>query len=190
MLPKHDRKLKDRDLWRSVVLTALGSCRSQDRRRTLRRPDRRDHTNPFGRENPMQGSRSVVILDTSGSCLADIPDFLGVVERAVRWYGAVVDIMLVGDDVYAIHKNVARLNPGSLELKTGGTDLTAAQKIIARDYPQRTTNVVVLTDGETAWLEDWGFRTSAVYTHGHRKLPGVTKFAVLQPKSDDCEERL
>lgn len=182
MLPKIDKSLKDREIWKSMVFALFGEHRSDQWRNSMIRPNRRNADNPYSRTPIRRSLHSVVIIDTSGSVLDDIPFFMGAIQRAAEAYGASVDLVFCTTDVYAVHKGIKRpahyIKSGKIELATGGTDLTEAQKYVAANYKSRRTNVVVLTDGETPWL-DWDFNTAVIYTHQHQKIPGVKKFAVL-----------
>jgi predicted metal-dependent peptidase len=173
--------INDRSLWESLATSGFGTRRTNMKETTLRRPSRRNDNNPFGRTRIKAASHNVVIIDTSGSCMQDIPMFLGVIERACKKYQTTVDLLFTTTEVYSIYKKQRTLKLEDYDVKSGGTDLTTAQKYIMDNY-SRDTSVVVLTDGETPWLEandGWGYDTKMIYTNYHSKLECIKKFAVL-----------
>ena len=182
ILPKIDKSLKDRDLWKSIVFSSFGDRRSDQCRNAMVRPNRRNEENPYSRTPIRRSAHSVVIIDTSGSVVNDIPVFLGVIDRAAKMYGVTCDIILCTTSVYKTYIGVKRvrsiIDKVASEVQTGGTDLTRAQKYIKDNYSSRKTNVIVITDGETPW-DDWDFKTNAVYTHNHSRIPNIARSAVL-----------
>jgi predicted metal-dependent peptidase len=174
--------INDRSLWESLATSGFGTRRTNMKTTTMRRPSRRDEKNPFGRTRIKAASHNVVIIDTSGSCMNDIPMFLGVIERACKRYQTTVDLLFTTTQVYSVYEKQRTLKMENYEIHSGGTDLTRAQQYIMEKGYSRDTSVVVLTDGETPWLDandGWGYDTKMIYTNYHTKLENVKKFAVL-----------
>jgi predicted metal-dependent peptidase len=181
VIPDSEIKLKDKNLWKSVISKRFGTMRISSKEMTLKRPNRRNPASPFGKRRKKVSKHNVVIIDTSGSCLNDLPQFFGVVQRACKKYGTTVDLLFTTTDLYAIYKNQRTMAVENYDVRSGGTDLTVAQRYIMDNYPKETS-VICITDGYTDWLgkkDGYGFKTSIIYTKDHVKLEGISEYAVL-----------
>lgn len=181
VIPDSEVKLKDKNLWKSVINKRFGTMRVSAKEMTMKRPNRRNPAIPFGKKRRKVSKHNVVIVDTSGSCLDDLPTFFGVVERACKKYGTTVDLLFTTSELYAIYKNQKHMNVDNYDVRSGGTDLTVAQRHIMENY-SKETSVICITDGYTDWLgkkDGYGFKTSIIYTEHHTKIPGETEYAVI-----------
>tara|TARA_R110002020_G_scaffold41921_14_gene123258 strand:- start:950 stop:2431 length:1482 start_codon:yes stop_codon:yes gene_type:complete len=181
VIPDCDIKLKDKNLWKSVINKRFGTQKVSTKEMTLKRPSRRNPANPFGKRRMKVSKHNVVIIDTSGSCLDDLPKFFAAIQRACKKYKTTVDLLFTTTQVYSIYKNQRTLNVENYEINSGGTDLTTAQKHIMDNYPKETS-VICITDGYTDWLgksDGYGYKTSMIYTKEHAKVEGITEYAVI-----------
>lgn len=181
-LPKCLIKVDDKDVWKSKLLKSLNSseydsCRSL----SMRKPDRRTGYFLSKRRNKDSTNYKVVIIDTSYSCDKLIEDFIKIINTACDKYNILVDVLLVNTEVYNVYEKISRIKIEDLDVLTGGTDLTTAQRYIMNKYT-KDTEVVVLTDGFTDWLgtaDGWVNPVNVIYTQMYRPLPNVKKFIVV-----------
>jgi predicted metal-dependent peptidase len=173
IIPDVNVKVADQNMWKSVIQRNFGTKRISTKRQTLKRPSRRDCNNPFGKIRNKINMHNVVIVDTSGSVMDCIDKFFGVIQRACKKYKTTVDIVLCDSIVYGYHEGVRSVDMDQMEIHTGGTDMTEAQKFLMDKNIPKDSNVIMLTDGYTDWLDKsqgWTYSTSIIYTPDHVKL--------------------
>lgn len=178
-MPDMSVKIRDNNLWQSVIMANFGKSRSSDKQVTLRKPSRRDENNPFGRIRIKRGYQNIVLVDTSGSIIDYVEKFMGVIQRGCLKYNSTCHIFLCTDTCYGDYNNVRFVEISKMRFESGGTDLTQAQKAIMKQYPTKT-NVICLTDGYTDWIKygsDWVHDTTFVYCPGgHHEVDGGQRF--------------
>lgn len=181
ILPDFSVEIADKHIWENIISANFGDHRVTDQEATLKRPNRRNDENPWGRRRKTMSKHTVVILDTSGSCSHVLERFLGVINRAMKKYKTTIDLLCTTTYVYNVYEKMKTVNMDVIEIQGGGTDLTTAQRWIRDNKPNEGTgiNVIVLTDGYTDWLEDMKFTTSAIYTESYSPLKGVTNYATI-----------
>jgi predicted metal-dependent peptidase len=188
IIPNMEVDIKDRNIWEGLVNKAFGEVLTSDNETTLKRPSRRLKGNPFGSRRICGSKNVVVCCDTSGSIGIDtIELFFGAINRACKKYGVTVDLLLTTERVYGVYEGLKKLNTDNINVSSGGTDLTRAQKWIMENKPHKGKNehMVVLTDGYTDWIQNTPFTTAAIYTPCHSKLPGVKESAVIEMPDRD-----
>jgi predicted metal-dependent peptidase len=181
ILPDMEVEIKDREVWKNLINHNFGYHRINDQEATLKRPDRRNENNPWGKRRRTMNKHTVVVLDTSGSCDHVIDKFLGCINKAMKKYKTTIDLLCTTTHVYNVYQKLKTIDMGHIKLQGGGTDLTTAQKWVIKNKPNegQGINVVVLTDGYTDWIEDTKFTVSAIYTETHSPLAGVSNFATV-----------
>jgi predicted metal-dependent peptidase len=181
ILPDLEVEIQDKHVWQNLINNNFGFHRINDKEGTLKRPDRRNEKNPWGKRRKTVNKHTVVILDTSGSCDHVIDKFLGCINNAMRKYKTTIDLLCTTTYVYNVYEKLRNIDMDNIKLQGGGTDLTKAQKWVMENKPNEGAglNVIVLTDGYTDWIEDTKFTVSAIYTEGHSPLRGVTNFATV-----------
>lgn len=182
ILPDFDVKVNDTKVWKNLISKNFGFHRINAQETTLKRPSRRDDRNPWGKKRRTMNKHTVVILDTSGSCMDYIERFLGCIGNAMKKHKTTIDLLCTTTSVYQAYENVRRIEKEHIEnVHSGGTDLRTAQQWITDNKPNGGAglNVIVLTDGETPWLTDIKYSVSAIYTEIHDELPGVTNSAII-----------
>ena len=185
ILPDMNFKVNDQKVWKAVINNTFGEFKSGTMETTLRRPNRRNDEDPFGRRRRCCSKRVVVCLDTSGSVANYVPKFFGAINRAIKRYGVTVDLLLTDTSVYGVYENLSRLNPKMKDIKFhdyGGTHLITAQQWIIDNRPKKGADchLLVLTDGYTDWMSKTPFTQSAIYTECHEKLDGICDFAIMR----------
>ena len=181
ILPDFSVEIADKHIWENIINANFGTHRITAQEATLKRPNRRNDENPWGRRRKTMNKHTVVILDTSGSCGHVIEKFLGVINRAMKKYKTTIDLLCTTTYVYNVYEKLKTVNMDVIDIQSGGTNLTKAQEWVRDNKPNEGTgiNVIVLTDGETDWLEDMKFTTSAIYTESYSPLKGVTNYATI-----------
>ena len=181
ILPDFSVKVNDTHIWKNLISKNFGFHRINAQETTLKRPSRRDENNPWGRKRRTMNKHTVVIIDTSYSCMDYIERFLGCINNAMLKYKTTVDLLLTTTVVYKVHEKLRRIDMKDIEIKSGGTDLRKAQDWITENKPNKGAgiNVIIITDGETDWKTDIKYSVSAIYTEKHTPLPGVTNSAII-----------
>ena len=181
ILPDFNIEIQDKHIWENIINSNFGTHRVTAQESTLKRPNRRDDENPWGRRRKTMNRHTVIILDTSGSCGSVIDKFLGVINRAMKKYKTTIDLLCTTTYVYNVYEKLKTIDMNVIDIQNGGTDLTTAQNWIIQNKPNegKGVNVIVLTDGETDWLTNTKFTTSAIYTERYSPLKGVTNYATI-----------
>lgn len=181
ILPDMEVEIDDSHVWENIISKNFGFHRISEQEATLKRPNRRDDENPWGKRRRTINKHTVVILDTSGSCSHVMEKFLGVINNAMQRYKTTIDLILTTTHVYKVHENLKYIDMEKINIQGGGTDLTTAQKwiMLNKDNEGSGINVIVLTDGYTDWIADTKFTVSAIYTERHAPLKGVTNYATI-----------
>jgi predicted metal-dependent peptidase len=185
LLPDMSVKVKEPvDFWKSLISSAFGETRTNEHEVSLKRPNRRLPDLPFGKIRKTRARHCVFILDTSASIGQDCcQKFLAYVNQSMKKQGLTCDLLLTHTDVWKAFEKLRQFPLNWFKANsshTGGTDLTTAQQWILDKYPKRKDiTAIVLTDGETPWLNNMPFTQLALYTRRHDKLKGIKRFAVL-----------
>jgi len=186
ILPDFNFKVKEpSNFWKKLVAKAFGVKPGSERYSTIRRPDRRNEENIYGRLRKPVGSHVCFVYDTSGSIdPALVAKFFGYTNKSMRKQGLTIDLILCHTNVYAEFRNLTSIPMDFFkhnQVQSGGTDMTQAQKWIEKTYKnQKEITAIFLTDGETPWNTNYKYRVNAVYTKHHRSLKGVKNFAILE----------
>jgi predicted metal-dependent peptidase len=185
ILPDFNFKIKEpSSFWKKLIAKSFGSKVSPDRYTTMRRPDRRNEENIYGKLRKNIGSHVCFVIDSSGSISPEtIAKSFGYINKTMRKQGLTIDLLFCHTNVYAEFRNLKSIPLDFFkhnQIQSGGTDMTKAQDWIEKNYKnQKETTAIFLTDGETPWKTGYKYQVNAIYGVSHRKLPGVKNFAIL-----------
>lgn len=174
-------EFNDRKIWERVIYNNIGNYRTSKKNYHMKRPSRRDSSNPIGRKYETRSKKCVVVVDTSYSCYDDIPEFIALINRAIKRHKCTIDLILCTSKVYDTYENLKKIDYGKIKPRLGGTDLRRAQEYITDNYRGggKGINAIFITDGETAWIDKYKYNVSVIYTKIHRKIKGITNYAVI-----------
>lgn len=183
IIPINEVHINDRKLWESLIYGKMGSERINKKEFTTKRPNRRNKHDPYGKRYKTSMKKCVVVVDTSYSCIDDIPLFFGVVNRAMKKHKCTIDLILCTTNVYEVIDNIKFIDYSKLNMKirSGGTDLTKAQEYIRDNYKNegKGVNVIVITDGYTDWITTYKYNVGIIYTEKYSPLSGISNYAII-----------
>jgi predicted metal-dependent peptidase len=181
VIPDENVNVQDRKLWKGIINKGFGSSINSSKEFTIKRPSRRNKNNPIGKVHKKYNNKTVVIVDTSMSCLYILDKFFGVINRAMRKYRTKTDVIMCTTEVYEVVNDI-KVIPKDMKYISGGTDMTKAQEYISKNYPNegKGLNVVMITDGITPWDLDYKYTVSVIYTTKHVEIPGIKNSAIME----------